>query len=183
MNVLLVNGSPHANGETAKSLKIIEKTLKSHGQAVTWFQLKAAPVRGCIDCCKCAGTHRCAFTDDQCNELIEAMLAADGIIIGTPVYFAGANGALCALLDRVFYAASNFGRLFAGKPAAAVATCWRAGGTSAMERINRYFTFSEMPIVSSNYWNMHMTGSDPYGDGIMRQLGVNMADQLNKGER
>jgi len=178
MNLLLVNGSPHKNGETARALRTIEKTVKQYGIDTIWFQLGTEPVRGCIDCCRCTSSHRCAFEDDSCNELIEKILQTDGVIIGTPVYFAGANGALCSLLDRVFYAASNFGRLFTGKPAAAIATCWRAGGTSAMERINRYFTYSEMPIVSSNYWNMHMTGSDVFGDGIMRQLGVNMAKML-----
>jgi multimeric flavodoxin WrbA len=108
------------------------------------------------------------------------MVEADGIIIGSPVYFAGPNGALCALLDRVFYAASNFGHLFAGKPAAAVATCWRAGATATLDRLNKYFTFSEMPVVSSNYWNLKLTGEDAYGEEIMRCLGENMVKLLQK---
>lgn len=79
---------------------------------------------------------------------------------------------------RVFYAASNFGYLFAGKPAAAVVSCWRAGATASLDRLNRYFTFSEMPVVSSNYWNMKHDGVDPYGNEIMERLGINMAKML-----
>jgi multimeric flavodoxin WrbA len=105
-------------------------------------------------------------------------LEADGILVGSPVYFAGPNGALCALLDRVFYAASNYGHLFAGKPAAAVATCWRAGATATLDRINKYFTFSEMPVVSSNYWNLKLNDNDRYGEEILKQLGRNMVKEL-----
>jgi multimeric flavodoxin WrbA len=178
MTVLLINGSPRKNGETALSLSIVEKTLQESGIGTVWFQLGTEPVRGCCHCNRCEKTSRCAFTDDKCNELIEACLAADGIIIGSPVYFAGPNGALCALLDRVFYAASNFGYRFAGKPGAAVATCWRAGATATLDRLNKYFTFSEMPVVSSNYWNLKLTGDDPYGEEILKQLGRNMARKL-----
>jgi multimeric flavodoxin WrbA len=159
-------------------LSIVEKELQRAGVETVWFQLGTEPVRGCCSCGSCAGTNRCRFTDDKCNELIEGMLAADGVIIGSPVYFAGPNGALCALLDRVFYAASNFGYHFAGKPGAAIATCWRAGATATLDRLNKYFTFSEMPVVSSNYWNMKLSGSDGYGEGILRQLGKNMAKEL-----
>jgi multimeric flavodoxin WrbA len=106
-------------------------------------------------------------------------LKADGIIICTPVYFAAPNGALCAILDRVFYAASNFGYHFAGKLGAAIATCWRAGATATLDRLNKYFTFSEMPIVSSNYWNIKLTGEDKYGEEILLTLGKNMAKELN----
>jgi multimeric flavodoxin WrbA len=180
MKVLLVNGSPRKNGETHQSLKIIEDVLQDAGLETEWFELGTEPVRGCIHCNSCEKTSRCAFSDDICNTLIERMVEADGIIIGSPVYFAGPNGALCALLDRVFYAASNFGRLFAGKPAAAVATCWRAGATATLDRLNKYFTFSEMPVVSSNYWNLKLTGEDAYGEEIMRCLGENMVKLLKK---
>jgi multimeric flavodoxin WrbA len=178
MKVLLVNGSPRIHGETAASLAIVEKILQEEGIETSWFQLGTEPVRGCCHCNRCSKTNRCAFTDDKCNELIEQCLEADGIIIGSPVYFAAPNGALCALLDRVFYAASNFGYLFAGKPGAAIATCWRAGATATLDRLNKYFTFSEMPVVSSNYWNMKLIGDDAYGEGIMKQLGRNMAKEL-----
>jgi multimeric flavodoxin WrbA len=178
MNVLLVNGSPRKNGETAASLGIMEAVLREESIETEWFHLGTEPVRGCCHCNRCAKTNRCAFADDKCNALIEACLAADGIVIGSPVYFAGPNGALCALLDRVFYAASNYGYLFAGKPGAAIATCWRAGATATLDRLNKYFTFSEMPVVSSNYWNLKLTGSDPYGEEILRRLGKNMAQEL-----
>jgi multimeric flavodoxin WrbA len=157
----------------------VENILHEAGVETAWFQLGTAPVRGCCHCNHCQTTNRCTFSDDLCNGLIEACLAADGIVIGSPVYFAGPNGALCALLDRVFYAASNFGCLFAGKPGAAIATCWRAGATATLDRLNKYFTFSEMPVVSSNYWNMKLTGDDPYGEEILKQLGRNLVKELD----
>ncbi len=180
MKVLLVNGSPRKNGETNRSLEIIENELHRYEIETEWFQLGMDMVRGCCSCNQCQKNYRCCFTDDKCNELIEQFLNADGIIIGSPVYFAGPNGALCALLDRVFYAASNFGRLFEGKPAAAVATCWRAGGTATLDRLNKYFTYSEMPVVSSTYWNIKLTGEDSFGEDVLKQLGVNMAKELLK---
>jgi multimeric flavodoxin WrbA len=173
-----MNGSPRPNGETARSLSIVENILQASGIETVWFQLGTEPVRGCCHCNRCQDANRCAFTDDKCNALIEACLASDGIVIGSPVYFAGPNGALCALLDRVFYAASNYGYLLAGKPGAAIATCWRAGATATLDRLNKYFTFSEMPVVSSNYWNMKLTGDDPYGEEILKQLGRNLAKEL-----
>lgn len=101
---------------------------------------------------------------------------AQELVAGTPVYFAGANGALLALLDRVFYAASVHGRRFAGKPACAVTTLWRAGSTSALDELNRYFTFSGMPVASSTHWHMMLnSGDDSFGEDMLRQLGENMA--------
>jgi multimeric flavodoxin WrbA len=180
MKVLLICGSARANGDTAYSLSIVEKILNDSGIETVWFHIGTEPVRGCCACNSCKQTNRCRFTDDKCNQLIELCLDADGIIIGSPVYFAGPNGALCALLDRVFYAASNFGYHFAGKPGAAVATCWRAGATATLDRLNKYFTFSEMPVVSSNYWNMKLNGNDPYGEGILKRLGENMVKELKR---
>lgn len=183
MKVLLVNGSPHPKGGTWQALSLAEKALHEKGVETEWFWIGNKPVRGCIDCRKCAETYRCAFSDDICNSLIEAILKSDGLIIGTPVYFAAPNGALCALLDRVFYAASTHGKLFIGKPAAAVASCIRSGANSAIERLNKYFTFSEMPVVSSSYWNMlfekqPQKGVDEMGIQTMRTLGFNMAKLL-----
>ena len=183
MKVLLVNGSPHKNGHTAAALKIVEEQLHAKGIETFWFQLNGKPVRGCIACERCASTHRCAFKDDLCNELIEDMLEADGIVVGSPVYFAGPNGALCALLDRAFYAAANYGQLFAGKPAAAVATCWRAGATPSIDRINKYFTFSQMPVVSSEYWNGYLGAHDSFGIENLKTLGRNMAELLSWKEK
>lgn len=180
--VLLVNGSPRKGKNTAAALKIIEQELNQHGVETFWFQLDGKPVRGCIGCGRCASEHRCAFQDDQCNELVEDILHADGVIIGTPVYFAGPNGALCALLDRAFYAAANFGQLFKGKPAAAIATCWRAGATPSIDRINKYFTFSQMPVVSSEYWNGYLGQQDAFGINVLKTLADNMAEMLGKGQ-
>lgn len=186
MKVLLINGSSHKNGGTYNALSMVEKSLIDNGVETDWFQIGNRPVRGCIDCRKCNGSGRCIFNDDPCNELIEAIIHADGIIVGTPVYFAGPNGALCALLDRVFYAAvEQGGQQFRGKLAAAVASCYRAGTTSALDRLNKYFTFSEMPVVSSEYWNMMFQyGSsvelDEKGQKALQKLGTNMANMLKK---
>ena len=102
-------------------------------------------------------------------------------MIGTPVYFAGPNGALCALLDRAFYAAANYGQLLAGKPAAAIATCWRAGATPSIDRLNKYFTFSQMPVVSRDYWNCYLGARDNFGIDILKTLANNMAKLLKRG--
>ena len=187
MKVLLVNGSSHTKGGTAHSISIVEKTLNENGVETVWFQIGNKPVRGCIDCRNCEKNNRCVFNDDICNALIEAMLDADGIIIGTPVYFAAPNGALMAVLDRAFYAASAHGRLFEGKPAAAIASFYRSGGNSAIDRINKYFAFSGMPIVTSNYWNLmfapeSFAPDDEMGRKTMEELGKNMADMLKKKE-
>lgn len=181
-NVLLVNGSPHRDGNTKSALKIVEAELHEFDIDTSWFQLDTKPVRGCIGCGRCSIRHRCNFKDDQCNELIDMMLEADALVIGTPVYFAGPNGALCALLDRAFYATANYGQLLAGKPAAAVATCWRAGATPSIDRINKYFTFSQMPIVSSEYWNGYLGIRDGFGSNVLKTLGANMARILKLGE-
>lgn len=183
MKVLLVNGSPHPQGGTWQALSLVEEALHEKGIETEWFWIGNKSVRGCIDCRKCAETYRCAFSDDVCNKLIESILKSDGLIIGTPVYFAAPSGALCALLDRVFYAASTHGGLFRGKPAAAIASCIRSGANSAIDRLNKYFTFSEMPIVSSSYWNMlfekrQQKEEDEMGVRTMRTLGCNMAKML-----
>ena len=179
--VLLVNGSPHKNGNTAAALRILERELQGFGKDVIWFQLDGKPVRGCLGCNRCSSSHRCAFQDDQANELIEKMLDADAIVIGTPVYFAGPNGALCALLDRAFYAASNYGQLFANKKAAAIATCWRAGATPSLDRINKYFSFSQMNIVTSDYWNGFLGSRDGFGTGALVTLAKNLSQAMDRG--
>ena len=178
--VLLINGSPHADGNTAKALMRAEEVLHEKGVETEWFHLPAGPVRGCIACGGCEEKHRCAFNDDPANEIIEAIVRCDGVIIGSPVYFAGPNGALLALLDRVFYAASAHGRLFRGKPAAALVTLWRGGSTAALDRLHKYFSYSEMPIVTSSYWTMVHTGEDRFGDKTVRRLAQTMAELLKK---
>ena len=176
--ILMINGSPNKNGNTKAALSEVEAVLKDNGLETFWFELGNRPVRGCLGCDSCEKTNRCVFNDDPANELIEKMLEADAVIVGTPVYFAGPNGALCALLDRTFYAASNYGQLFKGKPAAAVATCWRAGATPSLDRLNKYFTFSQMPVVSSCYWCGYLGEQDEWGINTLRTLGKNMAEML-----
>ena len=181
MKVLLVNGSPHTEGCVYTALSEVGSQLAKHGVESEIFQLGTKPVRGCIACGACSELDRCAFDDDICNELVEKMIEADGIVIGSPVYYAGANGAICAVLDRAFYVSK--GRL-AHKPAAAVVSCRRGGASATFDRLNKYFTISRMPVVSSQYWNsIHgMTAEEARQDleGLqtMRTLADHMAWML-----
>lgn len=181
MKALLINGSPRAKGCTYTALTEVGQALNRAGIDTELFQLGSKPVRGCVACGGCDNAERCAFGDDQCNALIEAILAADAIVVGSPVYYAGPNGALCALLDRAFFAASGG---FRGKVAAAVVSCRRAGSTAALDRLNKYFTISQMPVAPSQYWNMvhgkspEEVRQDQEGMQIMRTLGANMAHML-----
>lgn len=176
--ILLINGSPNKNGNTAAALKIMEDVFHKEEFHTLRFDIGNKPVRGCVGCGKCENTHRCAFEDDVCNDMIEAMLQSDAIVVGTPVYFAAPNGALCSLLDRAFYATANFGQMLKGKPAAAVAVCWRAGATPSIDRLNKYFSFSQMPIVSSKYWNVYLGKEDKFGAKVLETLAQNMAEML-----
>lgn len=178
--ILLVNGSPNLNGNTATALKIAEKIFIENNIKVEWFQIGTKPVRGCVGCDTCEKTHRCVFKDDACNELIEAILDADALLVGTPVYFAGPNGALCALFDRAFYATANFGQLLKGKPVASITTCWRAGSTTAIDRLNRYYSLGQMPIITSEYWNGYFGENDDFGKNAIKTLAENMVDVISK---
>ena len=140
-------------------------------------------MRGCLGCGGCSkrGDNRCIFDDDVVNGLIEKAVTADGLVVGTPVFYAGANGALLAVLDRMFYAASKALRF---KPAAAVASARRAGTTPAIDQVNKYFQICCMPVVTSTYWPMvhgqsaEQVREDAEGMQIMRGLGTNMAWML-----
>jgi multimeric flavodoxin WrbA len=181
MKVLLVNGSPNKDGCTFTALTEVAGALQKNGVETEIFHIGRKPVHGCIGCGRCAEIDRCTFDDDVCNEMAAKMTAADGIVIGSPVYYAGPNGALCALLDRVFY--SNSHKL-ANKPATAVVSCRRGGSTAAFDRLNKYFTISRMPVVTSQYWNMvhgltpEDVRKDHEGMQIMRILGNDMAWML-----
>lgn len=181
MKVLLVNGSPHEKGCTYTALSEAAKVLEAEGIETEIFHIGKGPVHGCIACGGCAKLGKCIFDDDPANEMLRLMREADGVIIGSPVYYAGPNGALCALLDRVFYAA---GGALAFKPAAAVVSARRGGTTAAFDRLNKYFTMNRMPVVSSQYWNgVHgFTPDDVKKDAeglqTMRTLGYNMAWML-----
>ena len=178
MNVLLINGSPHPKGCTYTALSEVAKTLNEERIDTTIFHIGPQAIHGCIACGKCRETGYCIYTKDRVNECIEYALRADGIIVGSPVFYAGPNGALCALLDRLFFA---MGGALAYKPAAAITSSRRAGGPASFDRLNKYFTMSNMPIVSSQYWN-EVHGSTPEevkkdaeGMQTMRTLGHNMA--------
>ena len=178
MKVLLINGSPHKEGCTFTALTEIKDQLEKEGIDSEIFWIGNRPVRGCIACGKCGTLEKCAFDDDVANEIIDKILESDGLIIGSPVYYAGPNGALCAILDRVFYSASA---KFAFKPGASVVSCRRGGSTASFDRLNKYFTISNMPVVASKYWNM-VHGNSPEevkqdleGLHTMRTLARNMA--------
>ena len=182
MKVLLINGSPRPKGCTYTALSEISARLENHGIETELFQLGAQPIRGCTACRKCTGgSHRCVFDDGNVNVALEKMEQSDGLIIGSPVYFASANGALTAFLDRMFFA----GDCFFCKPAAAVVSARRAGTTATLDQLNKYFTIKNMPVVPSRYWNM-VHGSSPEevrqdleGLQTMRILADNMAWMLN----
>lgn len=186
MNVLLINGSPHPKGCTFTALSEVGAALSANGIGTTLFQLGPRPVRGCIACGGCGSTDRCIFHDGPYDELLELLKDADGYVIGSPVYYAGPNGSLCALLDRIFYSAS--GRM-SGKPAAAVVSCRRGGASAAFDRLNKYFTINRMPVAASQYWNS-VHGNTPEevrqdleGIQTMRLLGNELAWLLKSTEK
>ena len=178
MNVLLLNGSPHEEGCTNRALLEVEGALNAEGIDTELVHIGSKAIHGCIACGTCMKIGACVFEDDPVNEFIEKMKLADGLIVGSPVYYASANGALFSFLDRLFYAA---GRNFAHKPGAAIASARRAGTTATLDALNKYFTIAQMPLVSSSYWNMvhgrtpEEVEQDLEGLYTMRTLGKNMA--------
>lgn len=175
--ILLINGSPHEHGCTYTALKEIADTLSKNSVETEFFHIGKKPVAGCIACGKCSATGKCIF-DDSVNTILDKLDDYDGIIVGSPVYYAGPSGQLCAFLDRLFYCSQ--GRM-AGKLAASVVSCRRGGASAAFDRLNKYFGISNMHIVGSQYWNqVHgFTPEDVYRDkeGLqtMRTLAQNMA--------
>lgn len=178
MKVLLINGSPKKAGCTYTALREVADELEKNGVETEIFHVGTEAVRGCMGCGMCAknGNHQCIY-NDSVNEAILKAKDADGFIFGTPVHYASASGALTSFLDRLFYA----GYPMAHKPGAAVASCRRGGASAALDQINKYFTISQMPVVSSNYWNMvhgntpEEVKQDEEGMQTMRILGRNMA--------
>lgn len=177
MKVLLINGSPHEKGCTYTALQEVAKTLEENGVSAEIFWIGAKPIAGCIACGKCSFSGRCVF-DDPVNQVAEMLDEYDGIVLGSPVYYAGPSGQLCSFLDRLFYCSS---KKMAGKIGAAVVSCRRGGASAAFDRLNKYFTISNMPIASSMYWNQ-VHGNKPEevlqdleGMHTMRVLGQNMA--------
>lgn len=177
MKVLLINGSPNAKGCTYTALSEVEKTLNEEKIETEIIHVGHKDIRGCIGCRKCKTTGKCSF-NDIVNEIAPKLAECDGIVVGSPVYYASANGTLVSFLDRLFYSTS-FDKTM--KVGAAVVSARRAGTTATFDELNKYFTISNMPIVSSQYWNMvhGYTSEDVYKDKegcqIMRILGRNMA--------
>jgi len=181
MKVLLVNGSPHPKGCTYTALEEVAKALNEEGIETEIFHIGAKPISGCIACNSCVKTGECVF-HDCVNDFLALAKGADGFIFGSPVHYAAASGALTSFMDRAFYSDMPTGRTsFYLKPAAAILSARRAGTTAAFDQLNKYFTISEMPVISSCYWNMvhgmtpEEVKQDLEGLQIMRVLGRNMA--------
>ena len=177
MKVLLLNGSPHENGTTKRALTEVAKTLNENGVETEILTVGNKRVAGCMACGGCAKTGKCVFDDELIFEIVKKIEEADGVVIGSPVYYASINGTLKAILDRVFYSKNSF----ANKVGASVVVARRAGTTATFDIINKYFAISSMPIVTSNYWNnVHGSNAsqaelDEEGMQTMRVLGKNMA--------
>ena len=174
---LLINGSPHECGCTYTALKELADTLNANGVETEIFWIGKKPVAGCVACRKCAETGECVF-QDQTNELGARLDEFDAIVVGSPVYYGGPTGQICAFMDRLFYPRA---RKMAGKLAASVVSCRRGGASAAFDRLNKYFTISNMIVVGSQYWNQvhgYTPGDvrkDEEGLQTMRTLGQNMA--------
>ena len=184
MKVLLINGSPNKNGCTYTALNEIKNTLDEEDIGADIYWIGKKPIGGCIACYRCTEKRECVF-NDKVNEFTALAGEYDGFIFGSPVYFSGMNGNLLSFMDRVFFSASQQEpHPFRFKPAAAVASARRAGTTSALDQINKYFLHQQMPIVTSRYWKM-VHGNTPEevlqdreGLQIMRVLARNMAWML-----
>ena len=184
MKVLLICGSPRENGNTFLALSEVAKTLNAEGVEAQIVSIGKKAVQGCIACGMCSRLGKCTFNDDLYYQIWRAVKdGIDGIVIGSPVYYGGPNGSLCALLDRVFY---SLGKQLQYKPAASVVVCRRGGASAAFDRLNKYYTILNMPIVSSQYWNMvygqtpGQAAQDEEGMQTMRTLGRNMAWMMRK---
>lgn len=182
MKVLAINGSPRAKGNTYHAIRTAADALGEAGISCEILHVGHKTVHGCIACGKCyeMRNERCAI-DDDVNDWIQQMKAADGIILASPVYYAGIAGTMKAFCDRAFYVSGSNGNFFRLKPGAALAAVRRSGGVATFDQLNHYFTISEMPVVSSCYWNaIHgMNPGEALQDGeginVARTVGVNMA--------
>ena len=185
MKVLLINGSPRPDGNTFCALQEIENQLKKQGIETEIFQIGARPVRMCINCggCRRNGGKGCVFDDDPCNEIARKIAEADALIVGSPVYYGQPNGGILAIMQRLFFSA---GQVVQNKPAAAVAICRRGGATATLQTLNMMFEMMNMPVVTSQYWNIAYGAGkgeaklDKEGMQTMRTLGNNMAWLLER---
>jgi len=185
MKALLINGSPRENGNTARALKEVANTLATEGIETETVWIGKRPVRGCVACFQCMNKSlgRCVFDDDIANRIIEKLEAADGIVIGSPTYYGQPNGTVLSLIQRMSYAASN---VMQNKPAAAVAVCRRGGASAVYQTLLMPFEMQNMPIVTSQYWNIvygRTEGEaklDAEGLQTMRTMADNMAFLLQR---
>ncbi len=188
MKVLLLNGSPHEKGCVFTALSEVARTLAECEIESEFFWIGNQPVSGCVACgyCRQEGNDGCAFKGAIYTALVEKVKECDALIVGSPVYYAGPNGTLCALLDRLFYSA---GKYLAQKPAACVVNCRRGGASATFDRLNKYFTINQMPVVSSQYWNSthgftpEDVKRDIEGMQTMRTLARNMAYLLKSAQK
>lgn len=177
MKVLMINGSPRADGNTSVALSEIEKIFAKNGIETEIIQVGNKEIRGCISCGYCFKNGKCVI-DDIANELAVKFEECDGMVVGSPVYYASANSTLTALLDRLFYS-SHFDKTM--KVGASVAVCRRGGASATFDQLNKYFTISGMPVTSSQYWNsVHGRApgeaeQDDEGLQTMRTLAENMS--------
>ena len=177
MKVLVINGSPHVKGCTARALEEVIRTLNAEGIETELLQIGSQKLGGCQACRVCKRTGKCVY-DDVVNEAVQKLRDADGLLVGSPVYYASPNGTLLSFLDRLFYSMEGTLHLKVG---AAVVSCRRGGAASSFEVLNKYFTICGMPVASSTYWNsVHgFTAADVEKDleglQVMRNLGRSMA--------
>lgn len=176
MKVLMLNGSPRANGNTSLALGEMQKIFEKEGVEIEYVHVGNKEIRGCVACASCFKTGKCAI-DDIVNELAPKLEACDGVVVGSPVYYAAANSTLTALLDRLFYSTRFDKRMKVG---ASVAVARRGGCSATFDQLNKYFTISGMPMASSQYWNsVHgalagEAAQDEEGLQTMRTLANNM---------
>lgn len=175
--VILLNGSPKKNGCTAEALAEMAKVLNEEGIETEIIQVGSQAVRGCISCNYCEDHGRCVF-DDLVNEVAAKFEAADGLVVGSPVYFGSPNGTILSFMDRLFYSTPFDKHMKVG---ASVVSARRGGNTASFDVLNKYFTISSMPLASSTYWNMvhgfsaEDVRKDAEGLQTMRNLARNMA--------
>lgn len=179
--VLLINGSPKPNGCTYTALNEMVKVFSDEGIDAEIIHIGSKDIRGCIGCSKCRETGKCVF-DDIVNEIAPKFGQADGLVVGSPVYYASPNGTLISFLDRLFYSTPFSKHMKVG---ASVVNCRRGGNTASFDVLNKYFTISGMPLAPSTYWNMthgftpEDVQKDKEGLQTMRNLARNMAFMIN----
>jgi multimeric flavodoxin WrbA len=185
MKVLLINGSPRKEGNTHTALGEIARQLAAQGVESQEVWVGNKSVHGCIACggCRAKGENRCVFDDDTCNGIIAAAEGCDAVIVGSPVYYGQPTGQVLCIMQRMLFAG---GAAFRGKPAAAVCVCRRGGSTASMQALQMPFQMCNMPLVTSQYWNIAFgrepgqTAQDVEGMQTMRTLANNMAWMLKK---